>query len=930
MDHFSPEELFPSQGFMPHGMCYLWQPGVLSLHVLSDGLITLAYLSIPFTLTYFVRKRTDLQFNWMYLCFAVFIVACGATHVMEIWTIWYPTYWLSGGIKAITALASVATAVLLIKLIPEALRLPSASALQNANAGLAREVGVRIRAEEDLRQLNAALEVRVAERTAQLEALNRTLVQDNARFAMAADAVGLGFWELNIEANTLQCDERVFRLYGRSPEEGMQPYALWASSVHPEDLGRCEQELADALHGRVALDTEFRIIRPNGTVRHLRAMARTTHTGDGEAARMLGVSFDITASKRADERFRLAIDAAPTGMLLMDRIGCIVLVNAQIESLFGYARDELLGRRIEMLVPERFRLHHPDFRKTFFGDPNAREMGAGRDLYGLRKDGSEVPIEIGLNPLHTSEGDFVLSSIVDITERKRATEHFRLALEAAPTGMLLMDETGKIVLVNAQIEKLFGYHRSELLGRQIDVLVPERFRTHHPALRQGFFSAPKARVMGAGRDLYGLRKDGSEVPVEIGLNPLQTSAGEFVLSSIIDLSQRREMDRLRTDFVSTVSHELRTPLTSISGSLGLLQSGAMGVLPEKVAGMVRIAYKNSGRLVRIINDILDIGRLEAGQLALQMVSVSLAELLQQSVEVNAGYAEKCEVRFVLDAGSADDRVMVDPDRLMQVVTNILSNAAKFSPPGCDVLIRVRPGPTSIRVEVEDSGPGISEAFKGRIFEKFAQADASATRRFEGSGLGLSIARKLIEAMGGTIDFTTVPGRGTIFYIELPRIDATLTVLRNNRLSETAAHQVLLTANATADGPNTVVPRLLYVENDEDLISVIRAGLGGRADIVPAHSLREAERLLREQNFDLVILDQSLSDGNGLSLVDRIPTIVGHSVPIVIFSASSVPNEMRRQVSAVLIKSQVSAAQAAATILSYLPLPRPETSQRCSV
>jgi PAS domain S-box-containing protein len=565
--------------------------------------------------------------------------------------------------------------------------------------------------------------------------------------------------------------------------------------LHPEDRERCERELSDALNGAQEHDSEFRIIHPNGAVRHLRAAARITRDTDGRAIRIFGVNFDVTERKHADEQFRLAIEAAPTGMLVMNLTGRIVLVNAQIETLFGYPRAELLGRQIEMLVPARFRMHHPDWRGEFFSIPKARATGAGRDLCGLRKDGSEVPIEIGLNPLHTSDG-------------------------------------------------------------------------------------------------------------------------EFVLSSIVDLSERREEDRLRSDFVSTVSHELRTPLTSISGSLGLLQSGAMGEFPDKAAAMLRIAYKNSGRLVRIINDMLDIGRLEAGKLALQMVSVSLAELLQQSIEANSSYAEKYQVRFVLDCGPERDRVMADPDRLMQVVANLLSNAAKFSTPGSDVFIRVRPDAATVRLEVEDSGPGVPEAFKMRIFEKFAQADASATRRFEGTGLGLSIARKLTEAMGGTIGFSSVAGC-TIFYLELPRTDAAPIARRKRKLSETDEHRMLLDmAAATAVGANSV-PRLLYVKDDDDLITVIRATLGGRADIVSARGLREAERLLREENFEMIILDESLPDGNGINLVDRIPELVGHSVPIVLL-ATEVPQDIHQKVAAVLVKSQVSAAQVATTILSYLP------------
>jgi PAS domain S-box-containing protein len=354
----------------------------------------------------------------------------------------------------------------------------------------------------------------------QIEALRQQMIE---RFSVASSAAGLGFWDFDLMTHSLQWDDQMFRLFGRSRSEGKQPNALMAETLHPDDSERSEREFNDTISGNCPFDTEFRIVHPNGTIRHLRSAARFTRSGGGRATKMFGVSFDITERKLADEQFRMAIEAAPTGMLLMNSAGTIVLANAQIETLFGYARAELLGQRIEMLVPERFRGDHPNFR-------------------------------------------------------------------------------------------------------------------------QGFFSAPKARAMGKGSDLYGLRKDGSEVPVEIGLNPLQTTGGEFVLSSIVDLTQRRAIDRLRADFISTVSHELRTPSTSINGSLGLVQSGAMGALPDKAAAMIRIAYKNSGRLARIINDILDIGKLESGQLSLQMGSVPLANLLQQSIEANLGYAESCTCR----------------------------------------------------------------------------------------------------------------------------------------------------------------------------------------------------------------------------------------------------------------------------------------------
>jgi PAS domain S-box-containing protein len=495
--------------------------------------------------------------------------------------------------------------------------------------------------------------------------------------------------------------------------------------------------------------------------------------------------------------------------------------------------------------------------------------------------------------------------------------HFRLALEAAPTGMLMMDRGGKIVLVNAQIEKLFGYPREQLLGQSIEMLVPERFRVNHPGYRRQFFDDPKTRPMGAGRELYGLRRDGREIPIEIGLTPLSSTDGDFVLGSIVDITERQEIERMRSGLISTVSHELRTPLTSISGALGLVQSGALGALPEKAAAMIRIAYQNSGRLVRIINDILDIGKIDAGALDLHMTSVSLADMVRQAIEGNASYAAKYQVRFRFEQADASGCVMADPDRLLQVLANLLSNAAKFSPPDADVLIRVRPNAGTMRVEVEDSGPGIAEEFRGRIFERFAQADSSASRHFEGTGLGLSIARKLVEAMGGTIGFSTVMARGSIFYFDLPLTAAAGEAVRGTQLSDTAAHRVLLYIADSAGDAKLDLPRILHVEDDDDLISVIRATLAGRAEVVPAHSLQDAENLLQRDHFDLVVLDQALPDGSGFELVERIPKLTGRSVPIIILSASGAPAEIQRKVAAVLIKSQLPTAQIATTILTYL-------------
>jgi signal transduction histidine kinase len=270
-------------------------------------------------------------------------------------------------------------------------------------------------------------------------------------------------------------------------------------------------------------------------------------------------------------------------------------------------------------------------------------------------------------------------------------------------------------------------------------------------------------------ELVAVRKSGSAFWVELSSNPLYRSDGslEGFMVMASDITERRRIDQMKTEFVSTVSHELRTPLTSISGSLGLVASGIAGPLPERAQGMLAIALKNSQRLSRLIDDLLDMEKLVEGKVRLDMSICELMPIIDRAIEDNQSYADQYGVDIECTSRAGTLLVDVDPLRLHQVLSNLLSNAAKFSEPRTAVTIDVAQHGGHVRVAVTDHGRGIPEAFQPRLFEKFSQADATDSRQQGGTGLGLAISKELVERMSGSIGFTSVEGQGSTFYFELP-------------------------------------------------------------------------------------------------------------------------------------------------------------------
>lgn len=444
----------------------------------------------------------------------------------------------------------------------------------------------------------------------------------------------------------------------------------------------------------------------------------------------------LKSFNNTEEMMHLAVEASPNGMVMTDREGVIVLVNSATEKLFGYSRQELIGQPVEILVPKRFNHQHPEYRENYIGESKTRPMGHGRDLYGLRKDGTEFPVEVGLNPVETDHGLFVLAVIVDITDRKHAEEMIHLAVEASPNGMVMTDKNGIIVMVNSTTEMLFGYPRNELIGQQIEILIPESHREHHPELRRNYLKQPSARAMGHGRDLYGLHKNGMEFPVEVGLNPIRTPQGMMVLASVINITERKHQEsqlkaalKEKELLLAEIHHRVKNNLQIIDSLLGM-QSDML--VNETAVSLLRES-QNRVKSMALIHQIL----YESSDFA----NVDFSSVLRALVS-------NLEYSYALDASRISVNIDTDPVFLPidisiplgLIVNELCSNAMKYAfgehDSGVIEISLKYAEPHVLQVYVADNGTGIPDEFDLK----------------DSSTLGLQLVHLLGEQISAELNF----------------------------------------------------------------------------------------------------------------------------------------------------------------------------------
>ncbi len=387
----------------------------------------------------------------------------------------------------------------------------------------------------------------------------------------------------------------------------------------------------------------------------------------------------------------------------------------------------------------------------------ARQLSRGATVDSLKVDGRDRPDEIGV----------LLRSVYEMASNlEEKQKSMRAILTTAQNPILMISRRGIIHNVNDATEQLFGYSREEMVGQNISMLMNEHDRKHHDSYLQRPSLLGPGKILDGGREVQAVCKDGSTVPIHLAVSKLHIKNELFFTGIMTDLTELKKVDKMKSEFVSTVSHELRTPLTSIKGALGLLRSTSGEALPDSGRKMLDIAYANCERLSVLINDILDMEKIEAGKLTYDFALFDLVAFLAEVIETNRAYAEQAGVSFVFQSLPDPIIIFADRCRLEQVVTNVLSNAVKYSPGGAQVEVSAYVEESKVRIAVRDHGEGIPEDFHDKIFGKFAQADSSDTRTRGGTGLGLAISREIIKAHSGQIEFESAAGEGTTFFITL--------------------------------------------------------------------------------------------------------------------------------------------------------------------
>lgn len=485
--------------------------------------------------------------------------------------------------------------------------------------------------------------------------------------------------------------------------------------------------------------------------------------GDDEISELDKVFHQMAETvEESKAKQKALVDNAVDVLCSIDAAGIFTNVSPSSESVWGYKDSELVGKCFTEIIVE------DDIEDTLNALDTIKLSASSMPIENrvVCPDGKIISV---LWSVFWSESEDILYCVAhDITARKmfekvlkESEERTRTIMESLPVGLVVIDENGKIRLANKKTESMFGSRQSDLVGRNLSTLLKSNDTPPKEDWMEELINSSSGHIM----ELSAVRRDNLfEFPVELSSNKTQMGNKDAHLVAMLDVSERHEIERLKREFVAMVSHDLKTPLSSVRGMLVLLSAGAAGELPPKAGPIVQSAEEQLERLIKLINDLLDVQKMESGKFSVELKDVSIRALLEESFDAVEQVADDSGVTIEISGG--DERVLADPDRILQVIINLLSNAIKFSPRESKVNMRIVNEADFVEVRVEDQGRGIKKEFQETIFERFKQVEKLDSTEKKGTGLGLAICKMIVEEHGGSIGVVSEDGTGSTFWFRL--------------------------------------------------------------------------------------------------------------------------------------------------------------------
>ncbi|HBE17453.1 MAG TPA: hypothetical protein DEG17_12755 [Cyanobacteria bacterium UBA11149] len=738
------------------------------------------------------------------------------------------------------------------------------------------------------------------------------------RWQLALRGNNDGIWDWDVRSNEVFFSARWKEMLGFEDREIPNHLDEWAKRVHPEDLDWVTEVIQEHFAGKTPFYiTEHRVQCKDGSYKWILDRGQALWDEAGNVVRMVGSHTDITEKRQAEEalrdseaKFRAFLESASEAIIVTNTLGKIVVFNAKAEDLFGYNRTEVLGKKVEVLIPERYHYIHSQDRADYQAHPSKRQMNKTRYLSARRKDGSEFPIEAGLSSIETKDGHFIMTFLLDITERKKAEEEikrlneslerravesetrYQQIVELAEEGIWVIDAQSHTTYVNNAMTRILGYSEAEMLGHPMSDFVDdgEEMQVKDPVNNSNSSLVQR-------KEIKLKTQNGTPIWTYMSTSPVLDEYGNLLWSCslVYDITKRKEAEeklnqsserislanaelaratRLKDEFLTSMSHELRTPLNAILGLAEALQEEVYGGLTQKQHKSLGTIEQSGKHLLALINDILDLSKIESGKMELQIASVSPQSLCESSLTFVKQQAHQKKINLNFTIGEGISNIPVDERRIRQVLINLLSNAVKFTPEGGAVHLEVK-GDSSgeiLQFSVIDTGIGIAPENMERLFKPFVQLDSSLSRRYAGTGLGLALVRRIVELHGGSVSLFSEIGKGSRFTVTLPWHEMDRINLNSGEREKTQWQL-----------PN--IQQALIVEDSEITAKQVARYLGEIGTETTIHPLGEGSVDAALQfKPDVIILDLLLPNISGLEVLTQLKSNPAtKEIPVLVIS-----------------------------------------------